>query len=128
MAKKKLAEPFQVNVLSEDESFNGIRVRKHIATLKKIGYNLQEVKDTYQNMLAMTVEELKIIITDDNATILEKTIAQALGKGMAAGRIWSIETMLTRLYGSPEINNNIDLQTSINVITDDKTKLLIDKL
>lgn len=128
MAKKKLAEPFQVNVLTEEESFNGIRVRKHIATLKKIGYNLQEVKDTYQNMLAMTVEELKMVVSDENATILEKTIAQALGKGMASGRIWSIETMLTRLYGTPEINNNIDLQTSINIITDEKTKLLIDKL
>ena len=78
------------------------RPRKFTCTLKKEGYKLHEINTTIQAILAMTVEELKEVWESKEATILEKTIASAVKKGIERGTLESMETLITRIYGKPK--------------------------
>ena len=77
------------------------RPRKMVTKLKDIGYSMSEINDTIQNMLGMTIAELKEIAQNDHATILEKTIATGLGKSLNKGSLYVLETLLSRRYGRP---------------------------
>lgn len=78
------------------------RPKKVVLALKKDGYNLHEINDTIQMMVGLSVEELKKVFENPKATILEKTIAAALRKGVEKGSLENIETLLNRLYGKPK--------------------------
>jgi hypothetical protein len=78
------------------------RPKKPVLQMKVIGYKLAEINDTIQLMCSMTAEELKTIWENPNATILEKTIASALRKGIEKGNLDSVETLLNRVYGKPK--------------------------
>lgn len=77
------------------------RPKKFTTLLKEQGYKMQEINDTISAMLTMNIEELKQIFEDENATILEKTIANALVRGLKKGSLYQIETLLSRTYGKP---------------------------
>jgi len=77
------------------------RPRKYVSLLKNQGYKLAEVNDCIQAMLAMDLDELKAVWDNQKATILEKTIANAMRKSLEKGSLYSIETLLTRIYGKP---------------------------
>lgn len=85
------------------------RPRKYVSILKDYGYKLSEINDTIQSMMAMTIEELKEVYLNDQSTILEKTIANAMYKSLNKGSLYSIDTLLTRVYGKPK--EMIDLQS-----------------
>jgi hypothetical protein len=95
------------------------RPRKWITSLKEEGYKLSEVNDVIQVMMSMTISELKSIMEDDNATILEKTIANAMRKSLQKGSLYSIDTLLTRVYGKPketiDTNNKTELSGKIKI-------------
>jgi hypothetical protein len=95
------------------------RPRKWITTLKEEGYKLSEVNDVIQVMMSMTISELKSIMEDDNATIFEKTIANAMRKSLQKGSLYSIDTLLTRVYGKPketiDTNNKTELSGKIKI-------------
>jgi hypothetical protein len=74
-----------------------------VSTLTDLGYKKSEVNDTIQNMMALTQGELRQIYEDPNATILERTIANALNKGLIKGSLFAIESLLTRAFGMPRI-------------------------
>ena len=78
------------------------RPRKYVSLLVQQGYRRSEINDTIQAMLSMTVEELKSVYTNDKATILEKTIANAMRKSLEKGTLVSIETLLSRVFGNPK--------------------------
>jgi len=78
------------------------RPRKWVSNLKDQGYKLSEVNDCIQAMMSMTIVELKDAFEDQNATVLEKTIAGAIKKSIEKGSLYSIETLLTRVYGKPK--------------------------
>ena len=78
------------------------RPKKPVLQMKVIGYKLAEINDTIQLMCSMNAEELKTIWENPNATILEKTIASALRKGIEKGNLDSVETLLNRVYGKPK--------------------------
>ncbi|CAB4153782.1 hypothetical protein UFOVP627_43 [uncultured Caudovirales phage] len=78
------------------------RPRKYVSLLVQQGYRRSEINDTIQAMLSMTVEELKEVYTNDKATILEKTIANAMRKSLEKGTLVSIETLLSRVFGNPK--------------------------
>ena len=106
MAKKDI-EKYQIQkgqVLNP----NG-RPKKYITLLKEQGYKLSEVNDTIQVMMAMDLEELKSVWENPKATILEKTIANAMRKSLEKGSLYSIETLMNRVYGKPKetVDNNI---------------------
>lgn len=78
------------------------RPRKYYSTLKAQGYSLSEVNDCIQVLISMNLDELKEVWENKQATILEKTIAGALKKSIEKGSLYSVETLLTRVYGKPK--------------------------
>jgi hypothetical protein len=100
------------------------RPRKYVSILKDQGYKLSEINDTIQNMMAMDTDELKEVYVNPKATILEKTIAGAMNKSLQKGSLYSLDTLLTRVYGKPKEQMDIKTDNKIEVIfVDGKTIL-----
>jgi poly-beta-hydroxyalkanoate depolymerase len=111
MAKEDLI-PF---VKGQSGNPNG-RPRKYVSLLKKQGYKLSEINDTIQSMMAMDIEELKAVFDNPSATILEKTIANAMNKSLKKGSLYSLETLLTRVYGKPKEQMDINTDNKVEIV------------
>lgn len=92
------------------------RPRKYVSLLKDSGYKLSEINDTIQSMMAMDLEELKQVWDNPKATILEKTIANAMRKSLEKGSLYSLETLLTRVYGKPKEQVDINSENKVEVV------------
>jgi len=92
------------------------RPRKYVSLLKEQGYKLAEINDTIQNMMSMNIDELKDVYDNPKATILEKTIANAMVKSLKKGSLYSLETLLTRVYGKPKETQSITQDNKIEVV------------
>ena len=99
----------------ETNNPNG-RPKKYVTLLKEQGYKLSEVNDTIQTIMSMDVEELKQVWDNPKATILEKTIANALMTSLKKGSLYSIDTLLSRVYGRPKETQQITQDGKIEVI------------
>ena len=77
-----------------------------------MGYKKSEINDTIQAMMAMTLDELKEVWENPKATILEKTVANAMRKSLEKGSLYSLETLLSRVYGSPKQ----ETQTEVRIV------------
>ena len=99
------------------------RPKKPVLAMRVEGYKLAEINDTIQAMCSMTAEELKKIWENPQATILEKTIASALRKGIEKGNLDSVETLLNRVYGKPK--EKVDITTNGENITEPKIQIEI---
>ena len=114
------AKPFEAG---ESGNPNG-RPRKYVSLLKEQGYKLSEINDSIQALMSMDEEEIKSVSTNDKATVLEKTIAKAILKSMSNGSLYSLDTLLTRVYGKPKEQMDIKSDNKIEVIfVDGKTIL-----
>jgi hypothetical protein len=91
------------------------RPRKYVSTLREQGYKLSEINDCIQVMMAMTIEELKDAFENPTATVLEKTIAAAIKRSIEKGSLYSIETLLSRVYGKPKESVDMDLSGEVTV-------------
>ena len=95
------------------------RPKKYVTLLKEQGYKLAEINDTIQAMLSMDLDELKEVWQNPKATILEKTIANAMRKSLEKGSLYSIETLLSRVYGKPketaDVNQNVTGEIKITL-------------
>lgn len=78
------------------------RPRKFMTQMKAAGYKRSEISDTIQALLACRMDELKEVYENPNSTILEKTVAAALRKGLEKGSLYSLETLITRVWGLPK--------------------------
>lgn len=92
------------------------RPRKYVSELKEQGYRLSEINDCIQVMISMDIEELKAVWDNPKATILEKTISIALRKGLEKGSLYSIETLLTRVFGKPKESVHQEHDGKIEVV------------
>lgn len=92
------------------------RPRKYVSQLKEQGYKLAEINDCIQVMISMDIQELKEVWDNPKATILEKTISMALRKGLEKGSLYSIETLLTRVYGKPKESVHQEHDGKIEVV------------
>lgn len=113
MAKKDI-EKYQIKkgqVLNP----NG-RPKKYVTLLKDSGYKLSEINDTIQVLMSMTIDELKEVYENPTGTILEKTVANAMVKSLQKGSLYSLDTLLTRVYGKPKETANITQDGKIEVI------------
>ena len=100
------------------------RPRKYVSLLKEQGYKLSEINDSIQALMSMDEEELRTVSTNDKATVLEKTVAKAILKSMSNGSLYSLDTLLTRVYGKPKEQVDIKSDNKIEVIfVDGKTIL-----
>jgi hypothetical protein len=100
------------------------RPRKYVSLLKEQGYKLSEINDSIQALMSMDEEELKSVSTNDKATVLEKTVAKAILKSMSNGSLYSLDTLLTRVYGKPKEQMDIKSDNKIEVVfVDGKTIL-----
>jgi hypothetical protein len=105
-----------INQFKQGQSGNpNGRPRKYVSTLKAQGYKLAEINDCIQVMMAMTIEELKDAFENPNATVLEKTIAAAIKRSIEKGSLYSIETLLSRVYGKPKESVDMDLQGEVTI-------------
>lgn len=84
--------------------------RKYVTELRSMGYSKSEVIDTIQVMMAMTMDELKNVWENPQATILEKTVANAMRKSLEKGTLYSLDLLLTRVYGHPKQENQTDMR------------------
>lgn len=92
------------------------RPRKYVTLLKEQGYKLSEINDTIQVMMSMNVEELKQVYDNPKATIIEKTIANAMNKSLQKGSLYSLETLLTRVYGKPKEQIDMKSDNKIEIV------------
>lgn len=106
------AKPFESG---ESGNPNG-RPRKYITLLKDQGYKLSEINDTIQVMMSMNVEELKQVYDNPKATIMEKTIANAMNKSLMKGSLYSLETLMTRVYGKPKEQLDMKSDNKIEIV------------
>ena len=120
MANEQNLKPFPKGVVQNP---NG-RPKKFVTLLKENGYKVSEVNDTVQAMLSMTLDELKEVWQDPKATILEKTIANAMRKSLEKGSLYSIETLLSRVFGKPketaDVTQNVSGEIKITLDLGDK--------
>lgn len=120
MANNQNLKPFKKGEVANP---NG-RPRKYVSLLKDAGYKVSEINDTIQNMMAMDLEELADVYENPKATILEKTIANAMVKSLQKGSLYSLETLLTRVYGKPKETSTVENTGKVEfVITKGKTIL-----
>ena len=106
------AKPFEPG---ESGNPNG-RPRKYVTLLKEQGYKLSEINDTIQVMMSMDMQELNDVYKNPKATVLEKTIANAMNKSLQKGSLYSLDTLLTRVYGKPKEQMDIQQDTRIEVV------------
>lgn len=92
------------------------RPRKYVSQLRDQGYKLGEVNDCIQAIMSMDMEELKSVWDNPKATILEKTIANALMTSLKKGSLYSIDTLLTRVYGKPKETSDVTMDQRIEVV------------
>jgi hypothetical protein len=120
MANEQNLKPFKKGEVANP---NG-RPKKFVTLLKENGYKVSEVNDTVQAMLSMTLDELKDVWQDPKATILEKTIANAMRKSLEKGSLYSIETLLSRVFGKPketaDVNQTVQGEIKITLDLGDK--------
>lgn len=107
----------KVNQWEKGESGNPAgRPRKYINELKGTGYSLIEINDCIQVLMSMTLEELAKVYENPNGTILEKTICKAMIKSLEKGSLFSLETLLTRVYGKPKEIAQVQTDSVVEVV------------
>jgi len=111
MGNEKNLIPFQKGTSGNP---NG-RPKKYVTLLKESGYNMTEIGLTIRTMLAMNIWELKEVFDNPQSTILEKTVAGAMRKSLEKGSLYSIETLLSRVFGKPKETSDVKQDTEITI-------------
>jgi len=89
------------------------RPRKWISEMKDSGYSLSEVTDAIQVLVSLEPSQLEEIRTNPNSTVLEITIASAIINSINRGDLSSLETLLSRVFGKPKQQMDIDAKVDI---------------
>lgn len=92
------------------------RPRKFISQMKEQGYSISEIHDAIQVLISMSPEELSQIKTNPQATVLEVSIAAAIIKSIQKGDLYSLETLLTRVFGKPKEKIEQDINITNHII------------
>tara|TARA_R110002096_G_scaffold268996_1_gene462783 strand:+ start:73 stop:426 length:354 start_codon:yes stop_codon:yes gene_type:complete len=110
MAKEDNLKPFKKGQSGNPKG----RPKKWVSTLRDSGYKMSEVRDCILVMMAMTMDELKDAFENPNATALEKTVAGAIRKSITKGSLYSMETLMDRVFGKPRetIDSQVELKNT----------------
>jgi hypothetical protein len=90
------------------------RPKKFTTLMTEDGYKLSEVNDSIQAIMAMDEKTIKEVLKNDNATMLEKTVARAIIKSYEKGSLYSMDTLLSRVFGKPK--ETVDATVEAKVI------------
>lgn len=115
MANEQNLKPFKKG---EDERrhMEG-RPKKFTTLLKEHGYSLSEVNDSIQAIMSMDEKQIKEVLKNEDATMLEKTVARAIIKSYEKGSLYSIDTLLNRVYGKPKETINQTVEAKVVNVT-----------
>jgi hypothetical protein len=108
------SKPFKPN----DERINKEgRPKKFTTLLKEHGYSLSEVNDSIQAIMSMNEVEIKEVLKNTDATMLEKTVAKAIIKSYEKGSLYSMDTLMNRVYGKPKEEVNATIEAKVVNVT-----------
>ena len=100
----------------ETNNPNG-RPKKFTTLKKEEGYKLSEVNDSIQAIMAMDEQEIKKVLKNEGATMLEKTVAKAIIKSYEKGSLYSMDTLLSRVYGKPKETVDATVEAKVVNVT-----------
>lgn len=84
---------------------------------KQFGLSRSQVNDIIQGLLGMTDAQRRQIIADPQANSVEKLVAKAIDTDLKAGRISTLETILSRTFGTPKQEVNINAKSTVKNVT-----------
>lgn len=115
MANEQNLKPFKKG---EDERrhMEG-RPKKFTTLMKENGYSLSEVNDSIQAIMAMDEKNIKEILKNEEATMLEKTVAKAIIKSYEKGSLYSMDTLLSRVFGKPKESVEATVESKVINVT-----------
>jgi len=90
------------------------RPKKFTTLMKEEGYKLSEVNDSIQAIMSMDEKTIKEVLKNEDATMLEKTVARAIIKSYEKGSLYSMDTLLSRVFGKPK--ETVDATVEAKVI------------
>jgi hypothetical protein len=93
------------------------RPKKFTTLMKEEGYKLSEVNDSIQAIMAMDEKEIKQVLKNEGATMLEKTVAKAIIKSYEKGSLYSMDTLLSRVYGKPKETVDATVEAKVVNVT-----------
>ncbi len=103
----------QIDTLFKKGNKGGGRPVKLKTELIAQGFTQSEISQTIRLLMSMTVDELADVWKNPKASVLEKTVANAIRKGIEQGRLDAIETLITRVYGKPKENIDHTIQSIV---------------
>ena len=115
MANEQNLKPFKKG---EDERrhMEG-RPKKFTTLMKDNGYTLCEVNDSIQAIMAMDEKNIKEVLKNEEATMLEKTVAKAIIKSYEKGSLYSMDTLLSRVFGKPKESVEATVEAKVINVT-----------
>ena len=93
------------------------RPKKFTTLMKESGYTLSEVNDSIQAIMAMDEKNIKEILKNEEATMLEKTVAKAIIKSYEKGSLYSMDTLLSRVFGKPKESVEATVEAKVINVT-----------
>ena len=93
------------------------RPKKFTTLMKEEGYKLSEVNDSIQAIMAMDEKQIKEVVKNDEATMLEKTVARAIIKSYEKGSLYSMDTLLSRVFGKPKETADATVEAKVVNVT-----------
>jgi hypothetical protein len=115
MANEQNLKPFKKGY-DERREGNG-RPKKFTTLMKEEGYKLSEVNDSIQAIMSMDEKTIKELIKNPDATMLEKTVARAIVKSYEKGSLYSMDTLLSRVYGKPRESIEATVEQKVITVT-----------
>ena len=107
-----------LKVLEKGETANpNGRPKKFTTELAEHGYKLSEVNDSIQAIMAMNETDIKEVLKNSDATMLEKTVARAIIKSYEKGSLYSMDTLLSRVFGKPKETIDASVEAKIVNVT-----------
>jgi len=93
------------------------RPKKFTTLMKEQGYKLSEVNDSIQAIMAMDEKQIRDVSKNEDATMLEKTVAKAIIKSYEKGSLYSMDTLLSRVYGKPKETVDATVEAKVVNVT-----------
>ncbi len=84
---------------------------------KKLKYRPFLVKEQKNLLMAMDEKNIKEVLKNEDATMLEKTVAKAIIKSYEKGSLYSMDTLLSRVFGKPKESVEATVEAKVINVT-----------